>query len=97
MYDNDMYDLHVGVSFILLISSSVRQKLGSQLAVECAAQADIVAGVPDSSIAAAIGYSLVSHHITSYITLNVASFVHLVCSSILCCLLCVMNVVDVMF
>jgi amidophosphoribosyltransferase len=36
---------------------SVRQKLGAILASECPADADIVSGVPDSSIAAAIGFA----------------------------------------
>lgn len=39
---------------------SVRQRLGRVLARECPVEADIVSGVPDSSIAAAIGYSAVS-------------------------------------
>jgi len=39
---------------------SVRQRLGAVLAEECHVEADIVSGVPDSSIAAAIGYSAAS-------------------------------------
>jgi amidophosphoribosyltransferase len=39
---------------------SVRQRLGRQLAREAPAEADIVVGVPDSAIPAAIGYSLES-------------------------------------
>ncbi|HEY3341801.1 MAG TPA: amidophosphoribosyltransferase, partial [Anaerolineae bacterium] len=38
----------------------VRQRLGRQLAREAPAEADIVVGVPDSAIPAAIGYSLES-------------------------------------
>ena len=40
---------------------TVRQRFGRRLAVECPVDADIVAGVPDSSIAAAIGFSMESH------------------------------------
>lgn len=39
---------------------SVRQRLGRILAQECSIEADIVSGVPDSSIAAAIGFSAAS-------------------------------------
>ncbi|HEY3289643.1 MAG TPA: amidophosphoribosyltransferase [Anaerolineae bacterium] len=42
------------------IVHSVRQRLGMQLAREAPADADIVVGVPDSAIPAAIGYSLQS-------------------------------------
>ena len=38
----------------------MRTRLGARLARECPVPADIVSGVPDSSIAAAIGYSTVS-------------------------------------
>lgn len=38
----------------------VRQKLGRQLAIESPVDADVVVGVPDSAIPAAIGYSLES-------------------------------------
>ena len=40
---------------------TVRQRFGRRLAVESPVVADIVAGVPDSSIAAAIGFSMQSH------------------------------------
>jgi amidophosphoribosyltransferase len=39
---------------------SVRQKLGRQLAIEAPVDADIVVGVPDSAVPAAIGYALYS-------------------------------------
>ena len=39
---------------------TVRQRFGRRLAIESPVEADIVAGVPDSSIAAAIGYSMQS-------------------------------------
>jgi amidophosphoribosyltransferase len=42
------------------IVHSVRQRLGMQLAREAPADADIVVGVPDSAIPAAIGYSMES-------------------------------------
>ncbi len=42
------------------IVHSVRQRLGMQLAREAPADADIVVGVPDSAIPAAIGYALQS-------------------------------------
>lgn len=42
------------------IVHSVRQRLGQQLAREAPVEADIVVGVPDSAIPAAIGYSLES-------------------------------------
>jgi amidophosphoribosyltransferase len=38
----------------------VREQLGRQLAIEAPAEADIVVGVPDSSLPAAIGYSIQS-------------------------------------
>ena len=40
---------------------TVRQRFGRRLAKESPVSADIVAGVPDSSIAAAIGFSMESH------------------------------------
>ena len=40
---------------------TVRQRFGRRLAKESPIDADIVAGVPDSSIAAAIGFSMESH------------------------------------
>lgn len=42
------------------IVHSVRQRLGRQLAKEAPAKADIVVGVPDSAIPAAIGYAIES-------------------------------------
>ena len=52
------FTLHAQIQILLVLTSMQRRKnMGKRLAAEAPIEADVVTGVPDSSISAAIGYA----------------------------------------